>query len=56
MGTEKSKLPDQIWVLFENGLVLGTFLKRDAAERMQDARTKAGKPIPVIVPYKSLWS
>ena len=45
------KLPDEMHLLFENGVLLGAFKNREAAERTQDARDKAGKPRPEIVTY-----
>lgn len=45
------KPPDEMHLLFENGLFLGAFMDKKIAEGMQDAREKAGKTRPELVTY-----
>lgn len=44
-------IPDTLFVLYERGLLLGTFITEGAAERMCDGRIKAGKIAPEMVTY-----
>ena len=46
------QLPDEMHLLFENGLFLGAFVDREKAESLQDARNKAGKPRSELVTYQ----
>jgi hypothetical protein len=50
----KAGLPDQLHILFERGLFLGAFRSRDAAVRLQEARTAGGKPPPELATYQRI--
>lgn len=48
----KNELPTTIHVLFENGLLLGSFIKKDAAENLQSARRAAGKNVSEVLTFE----
>jgi len=47
----KDKIPDTMYLLFEQDIFLGAFVERDAAERTKAARERAGFTISEVITY-----